>query len=116
MRSVSFLFLVLCLQAALGQAPKQAASTEADEFLRKGIAAQQHGDVKTAIEEYRKALAVRPELAEARANLGAALAAAGQFDAAIEEDTRALDVAPDKTAVRMNLALAYYKKGDFRRA
>jgi tetratricopeptide (TPR) repeat protein len=116
MRSVSFLFLVLCLQAALGQAPKQAASTEADEFLRKGIAAQQHGDVKTAIVEYRKALAVRPELAEARANLGAALAAAGQFDAAIEEDTRALDVAPDKSAVRMNLALAYYKKGDFKHA
>ena len=84
--------------------------------MRKGIAAQQHGDVKTAIEEYRKALAVRPELAEARANLGAALAAAGQFDAAIEEDTRALDVAPDKSAVRMNLALAYYKKGDFKHA
>jgi tetratricopeptide (TPR) repeat protein len=94
----------------------QASPTEADEFLRKGIAAQQSGDLKNAIEDYRKALAIRPELAEVRANLGAALAAAGQFDAAIEEDTRALAVAPDKTAVRMNLALAYYKKGDFKRA
>src|ERR1035437_2650007 len=116
MRSVPILFLALCLQGAVGQAPKQASPTEADEFLRKGIAAQQSGDLKSAIEEYRKALAVRPELAEARANLGAALAAAGQFDAAIEEDTRALDVAPDKSAVRINLALAYYKKGDFKHA
>src|ERR1035437_552106 len=116
MRSVPFLFLAFYLQGAVGQAPMQASPTEADEFLRKGIAAQQSGDLKSAIEDYRKALAIRPELAEVRANLGAALAAAGQFDAAIEEDTRALAVAPDKTAVRMNLALAYYKKGDFRRA
>jgi tetratricopeptide (TPR) repeat protein len=81
-----------------------------------GIAAQQRGDFNSAIEDYRKALAIRQELPEARANLGAALAAAGKFDAAIEEDTRALATAPDKNAVRMNLALAYYKKGDFKKA
>lgn len=80
--------------------------------MRSGIAAQQHGDMKSAIEDYRQALALEPDLAEARANLGAALSADGQFDAAIEEDTRVLETAPDKTAVRMNLALAYYKKGD----
>jgi tetratricopeptide (TPR) repeat protein len=87
-----------------------------DELLSSGIAAQQRGDYKTAIEDYRKVLALQPGLADARANLGAALAAAGQFDAAIEEDTRALAAAPNKTAVRMNLALAYYKKGDLAHA
>jgi tetratricopeptide (TPR) repeat protein len=116
MRSRISLFLVLTFQAAMGQAPRQASPADADEFLRKGIAAQQRGDFNSAIEDYRKALAIRPELAEARANLGAALASAGQFDAAIEEDKSALAVAPDKTAVRMNLALAYYKKGDFKNA
>lgn len=113
MRSISLLALALCLQVAIGQ---QSPSVEADELLRKGIEAQQHGDVKAAIDAYRKALALRPDLPEARANLGAALAASGDFDAAIEEDKRALNGAPDKIAVRKNLALAYYKKGDLRSA
>jgi tetratricopeptide (TPR) repeat protein len=116
MRSVCFLFLALGLLAAAGQTPAQAPSVNVDELLSSGIAAQQHGDYKTAIEDYRKVLALQPGLAEARANLGAALAAAGQFDAAIEEDTRALAAAPNKTAVRMNLGLAYYKKGDMAHA
>jgi tetratricopeptide (TPR) repeat protein len=96
----------------MAQAPKPAPSAEADDYLRKGIAAQQHGDYNSAIDDYKRALALQPGLAEARANLGAALAAAGQFDAAIEVDKQALATAPDKTAVRKNLGLAYYKKGD----
>jgi len=96
--------------------PDQIPLTRADELLRGGITAQQRGDYKTAIDDYRKALAIKPGLAEARANLGAALAAAGDYDAAIAEDIAALASAPDKTAVRMNLALAYYKKGDLANA
>lgn len=84
--------------------------------MNRAITAQQQGDPKTAIDEYRKALNLNPDLPEAHANLGAALAATGQFDEAIEEDKRALSAAPDQTAVRMNLALAYYKKGDMRAA
>ena len=112
MRSVFVLALVLSLHAAGAQAPKQTPPADADEFLRQGIAAQQHGDLKPAIDNYRKALAIQPGMVEARANLGAALSAAGQFDAAIEEDLRVLAKAPNNVGVRMNLALAYYKKGD----
>jgi tetratricopeptide (TPR) repeat protein len=112
MRSVCFLFLAPSLLAAAGQTPERTPSTNVDELLRGGITAQQHGDYKTAIEDYRKALAIDPKLAEAQSNLGAALAEVGDYDAAIEADTRAMASAPDKTAVRMNLALAYYKKGD----
>jgi tetratricopeptide (TPR) repeat protein len=72
--------------------------------------------MRAAIADYRKALALRPDMAEARANLGAALAAAGDLDKAIEEYTSALPNAPDKVGVRMNLALAYYKKGDWQNA
>jgi tetratricopeptide (TPR) repeat protein len=115
MRFALAVLLVFPLAFALAQAPK-ASTADADEFLRRGIAAQQSGDLKSAIDDYRKALAIHPEMADARANLGAALAAAGQYDAAIEEDKRALTNAPDKTAVRMNLALAYYKKGDLQHA
>jgi tetratricopeptide (TPR) repeat protein len=109
---VSALFVLFCgVVAAAGQPSRQVAG-DADEHMRKAVDAQQHGDLTNAIEEYRKALAIRPRFPEARANLGAALSAAGDFDAAIREDRLALENAPDKSAVRKNLALAYYKKGD----
>jgi tetratricopeptide (TPR) repeat protein len=116
MRSASILLMALALEGAWAQTSKPATLNEADDYLRKGIAAQQHNDLNEAIDAYRKALAIDPKLAEARANLGAALSAAGQFDAAIEEDTKVLAMAPGNTAVRMNLGLAYYKKGDMENA
>ena len=116
MRFVCFLPISLFMLSAAAQTATQAPPSGVDELLRDGISAQQHGDFQTAIEDYRKALAIQPGLAEAQANLGAALSAAGQFDAAIEQDIRAMAVAPDKIAVRRNLALAYYKKGDMEHA
>ena len=110
------LLLLLCVPSSGWAQSAQSSAGDADEYLRRGVDAQQRGDAATAIDDYRKALAIRPQMADARANLGAALAATGQFDAAIEEYRRALVNAPDKTAVRMNLALAYYKKGDFEHA
>jgi len=86
--------------------------SQADDYLRKGIAAQQQHDLRAAIDDYQKALAIDPKLVEARANLGAALSEAGQFDEAIDEDNKALASAPGNLGVRMNLGLAYYKKGD----
>ena len=112
MRFACYLTVALALHTAAGQSPKQGSTANTDALLNAAIAAQQHHDYKTAIEDYRQVLSLHPGLGEARANLGSALSADGQFDAAIEEDTKALEVAPDKTAVRMNLGLAYYKKGD----
>jgi tetratricopeptide (TPR) repeat protein len=111
MRFVFIALAALALQAS-AQQPNPAAAAQPEDLLRQGIDAQQAGDLKQAIESYRKALALRPDFGQARANLGAALSADGQFDAAIEEDKRALETVPDKTSVRLNLALAYYKKGD----
>jgi tetratricopeptide (TPR) repeat protein len=108
--------LVLALQGAWAQSGKPVPLSEADDYLRQGLAAQQRKDLNAAIEAYRKALSINPKLAEARANLGAALSEAGQFDDAIAEDTKALAAAPQQTAVRMNLGLAYYKKGDMENA
>jgi tetratricopeptide (TPR) repeat protein len=116
MRPVCFLYFAIGLQTGAAQTATPSATANVDALLSDGIAAQQRHDYQAAIEDYRKVLALQPRMAEARANLGAALAGAGEFDAAIEEDTRALAVAPDKTAVRMNLALAYYKKGDMAHA
>jgi len=115
MGPVCILLLWAGLQAAPGQTAT-ASAANADDLLRKGIEAQQRRDFKTAIEDYRKALEIRPSLPEARANLGAALSATGQYDLAIQEYKSALPDAPDKTAVHRNLGLAYYKKGDMSHA
>ena len=84
--------------------------------LRAGALAQEHGDLKTAIADFRRALALKPDSIEARANLGAALAAAGELDAAIEEDSHVLELSPQNDAVRMNLAMAYYRTGNWNQA
>jgi tetratricopeptide (TPR) repeat protein len=111
MRLFAFGLLLCALAPGASQSARSTAG-DAAEHMRKGVDAQQHGDVKNAIEEYRKALAIRPRFPEAHANLGAALAAIGDFDGAIKEDRMAMENAPDKVAVRKNLALAYYKKSD----
>jgi tetratricopeptide (TPR) repeat protein len=108
--------VILLIGVAAMQAQQPAPSAGADEHLRNGIEAQRRGDVTTAINEYRQALAIEPGMMEARANLGAALAAAGQFDAAIDEDYKALTQAPGNISLKKNLGLAYYKKGDMAHA
>lgn len=114
--AVAGIVLVLCTIAfvfpAAGQGPAHSTNSEADQFVRQGIAARQHGDNRSAIEDFKKALAIQPEMAAAHKELGEVLAAAGDLDAAIQEDTRALELVSDKTPVRTNLGLAYYKKGD----
>ncbi|HEV2214329.1 MAG TPA: tetratricopeptide repeat protein [Terracidiphilus sp.] len=114
MRSLGLLLLALALPAA-GQKPP-ANGEPAGLLLGQAVAAQQRHDLTAAIALYRRALALQPDNAEARANLGAALAEDGQLDAAIEEDSKALVAMPSDTGLRMNMGLAYYKKGDFSHA
>jgi tetratricopeptide (TPR) repeat protein len=116
MRAAYSIVFCAAILAASRCATAQSAPANANDFLRSGVIAQQHRDYQTAIADYRKALELQPALLEARANLGASLAAIGQFDAAIAEDLRALQSSPRNTSLRMNLALAYYKKGDMANA
>src|ERR1700722_5416670 len=109
-------FPILCAGLLVQAAAGQAAGGEAEAALRAGTVAQEHGDLKTAIADFEKALTLKPNLIEARANLGAALAAAGQWDAAIEQDGRVLELSPQNDAVRMNLAMAYYSTGKWNQA
>jgi len=89
-----------------------AAQSPSDQLFTSAVDAQQHGDYDTAIRDYEKLLQARPNMGEAHANLGAALAHNGRFDEAITQYKLALPNAPDKDGVRLNLGLAYYKKGD----
>lgn len=116
MRVVPIVCAGLLVPAAAGQTTQHASAGDAESMLREGILAQQHGDLKTAIADFRKALALKPNMVEAHADLGAALAAAGRLDDAIEEDSLVLESRPQDEAVRRNLAKAYYQKGDLNNA
>jgi tetratricopeptide (TPR) repeat protein len=100
MRAVLFFAL-----AAFAQTPSP------EQLFRDAVAAQQRGDDTVAIRKYQELLKIRPEVVEARANLGAALARLGRFDEAIEQYRAALAKAEGNPGLRLNLALAYYKKG-----
>ncbi len=102
--------LSLLVSALFAQEPNP------DQLLAAAIDAQQRGDYPTAISDYRKALDLRPNMVEAKVNLGAALVHVGDFDGAIAMYKSALPLTPQKNAVLRNLALAYYKKGDFTNA
>jgi tetratricopeptide (TPR) repeat protein len=108
LRTMRAAVLVLLLSGALAIAQQ----SEADRLLSKAVEAQQRGDFSSAIDNYEKLLKLRPGMAEARVNLGAALAHTGRFDEAIAQYRQALPSAPDKSSVQMDIGLAYYKKGD----
>jgi Flp pilus assembly protein TadD len=104
----------ILLLLALPQASGSGSNT--DQLLRQAIEAQQHGDLDTAIRDYRQLLRLRPDMVGLHVNLGAALADKGQFDQAVAEYVAALPHISDNDSVRVNLGLAYFKKGDMQNA
>jgi tetratricopeptide (TPR) repeat protein len=108
--------LSLLLLTTSVAATAQQQQPDPDQLFSSAVAAQQKGDYAVAIRDYEKLLQLRPDMGDARANLGAALAHTGRLDEAIAQYEQALATAPDKNAVRMDLGLAYYKKNDFAKA
>ena len=88
-----------------------AQTPSADTLLQHAVELQQRGDLEAAVSAYRDFLAVRPDEAPARSNLGVVLARLGRFDEAIAEYKKALELQPANTGIRLNLGLAYYKSG-----
>ncbi len=100
--------LLACAALAQDASPEQ--------LFRDAVEAQRRGDYAAAVEKYQALIQLRPDVVEAHANLGAALAHLGRFDEAIAQYEQALAVSPDQPRIRLNLALAYYKTGRIDRA
>ncbi len=60
-------------------------------------------ELDKAMAEFRTAIRIKPDYAEAHYNLGVALAAAGQYDKAIDEYRTAIRIAPDYATALNNL-------------
>src|SRR3954462_2871229 len=99
--------MMISVACAAGQAPAP------EQLFQDAVAAQQRGDDATAIRKYQELLKLRPDVGEARVNLGAALSRQGRFDEAIEQYRAALAKDAASLPLRMNLALAYYKMNGY---
>lgn len=97
----------LCVGSVFGQSQQSP-----QDLLKQALAFHQQGKLDEAIRDYSILLAMHPEAAQLRSNLGAALAGAGRYDEAIAQYKLALDNNPDP-GVRLNLALAYYKSAQY---
>jgi tetratricopeptide (TPR) repeat protein len=81
-----------------------------------GIAYGMKGEYDQAIEAFRKALELKPDLYEAWYNLGLAYRAKGEYDRAIEAYLKALELKPDAHEAWNDLGVAYGMKGEHDRA
>jgi tetratricopeptide (TPR) repeat protein len=75
-----------------------------------------HEQSADAIEKLRKAVSLKPNFAEARYELGKALAQAGQTSEGIQQLNKSLELNPDLAQSHYQLARIYKKLGDQVRA
>ena len=76
-----------------------------------GVAYHVQGEIGLAIEEYREALRINPDYADAYSNLGAAYYAQGEVDLAIKSWEDALRIEPSLAQTHHNLGVAYKAQG-----
>ena len=81
-----------------------------------GVAYDDSGKHEEAIESYKQALRIKPDLAEVHNNLGLAYVKSGNYQEAIESLKQALLIAPDYAGAHNNLGLAYGKLGMYQEA
>jgi tetratricopeptide (TPR) repeat protein len=76
-----------------------------------GDALLEKGQIAEAINQYQKAVRLKPDFAKAHYNLGTALGMNGQFAEAISQFQEAIRLKPDFVEAHYNLGIALNKKG-----
>ena len=67
-------------------------------------------EIDRAIEDYTKAIELKPNLAEAYNNLGAAYSDKGEYDRAVADYTKAIELKPNLAETYNNRGNAYNAK------
>jgi hypothetical protein len=75
---------------------------------------ERKGDLASAIDAYRTAVKLNPELSSAHLQLGSAQVLQGNLEEAVECFERVLQLAPDSAEARAFLGLIHLKQGNFR--
>ena len=94
----------------------QADPNQAENWYDLGLLQSDLGDKKSAIESYRKSIALDSEFADSRNSLGAALVETGQDREAESELQGALKIRPALMGAHANLGYLLAKRGDFEEA
>jgi len=109
-RASIYLFLLALLVCGFAQrAAGQSRSVQADQLFARALQSQQAGDIESAVRDYKAVLALDPNRADARSNLGAAYARLGRYEDAVEQYKLSLAIDARNGTARFNLAVAYYK-------
>ena len=87
-----------------------------DLFFNKGIAYKAKGETDKAIAEYRRALELAPDYAEAHNNLGNLLKDQKKYDEAIVHFESSIRVFPDNPTTHNNLGTVFAMKGNVNKA
>ena len=74
------------------------------------------GKLEEAIEAYNKAIAIKPDFAEAYNNMGAALKAQGNLEEAIEACNKAIAIKPDFAEAYYNMGISFKEQGKLEEA
>ncbi|WXG41901.1 MAG: tetratricopeptide repeat protein [Candidatus Freyarchaeum deiterrae] len=91
--------------------PPKKTKLEAWEYNNQGLSFYNLGLLDEAIREYKEAIGINPDYADAHNNLGNALKDKGLLDEAISEYTEALKINPDYADTHSNLGVALRGKG-----
>jgi tetratricopeptide (TPR) repeat protein len=104
-------FLFVGVWPVQGQTP-----TTAADYVSRGYARQDKGDLEGAIADFTKAIEVDPRYANAYYNRGIARQAKGDHDGAIVDYTKAIEIDPRDAKAYYNRGIARLAKGDLDRA
>lgn len=84
--------------------------------FNRAIELQRAGQLAEAAGEYRAILKIKPDYAEAHANLGAVLARLGKYDEAVSSYEAALKLNPRLVPILMNIGIAHFRAGQFEKS
>src|SRR5262249_37238967 len=117
------LFLLICispLTQAQGRPEYRSVqapiSSEAASHFQLAKSAEVRADWRTAESEYREALRLAPDWAEAMVNLGIVYNRQGKNDDALAAFTRAAEINPQLVGAQLNIAITHFRTKHFREA
>ena len=101
-----------CLKL-VGDVLKQRIKTENALHQFKGAAYGSKGMYDEEIAEYKRAIEINPNYAQAHCSLGAVYSVKGMYDEAIGEFKKAIEINPNYALPHNNLAIVYYCKREY---
>ncbi|MRR09692.1 tetratricopeptide repeat protein [bacterium] len=112
----SMLALLESQRNELGAAGAERTRREAEEHNEKGVMLYHRRELGAAEAEFRRALELRPDFAEAFNNIGLAMSDQGKREDAVTAFRRAVELMPDAPETYNNLGCLFKSKRDYQQA